>query len=78
MYVNDVKLRKETLMSVYISNIFHFSFISPVEGLCCKPKYRANIIHHFILFSFFIFFYHSSCRKDKFTALIFYNLVLKI
>ena len=31
--------------------------------MCCKSKYRANIIHYFILFSFFIFFYHSSCRK---------------
>ena len=23
---------------------------APVEGLCCKPKCRANTIHHFILF----------------------------
>ena len=27
----------------------------PVEDLCCKPKYWANIIHHFI-FVFFLFF----------------------
>ena len=27
----------------------------PVEDLCCKPKYWANIIHHFI-FVFFLYF----------------------
>ena len=34
---------------------------------------RKNIIHHttLFLFSFFIFFYHSSCPKDQFTVLIF-------
>lgn len=32
-----------------------FFFFAPVEGLCWKRKYRANILHHFILFSFFIF-----------------------
>ena len=36
----------------------HFSFIVPAEGLCRKPKYGANIIHHFI-----------SCREDQFTVL---------
>ena len=55
----------------YLTFIFylciHFSFIAPVEGLCCKPKYRANIIHHFIFVLFIYFFYHSdsSCRKDQ-------------
>ena len=33
---------------------FPGSFIAPVEGLYCKPKYRANIIHHF---SFVLFIY---------------------
>jgi len=37
--------------------------------MCCKPKYRANIIHHFIFVSFRYFFYHSSCCKDQITVL---------
>ena len=38
--------------------------------MCCKPKYRANIINNFI-FVFFVYFLHySSCRKDQFTVLI--------
>ena len=49
---------------------FHFAFIAPVEGLCCKPKYGANIIHHFIFVFFLYFSYHSFCRNDQFTALI--------
>ena len=48
-----------------------FSFKAPVERLCCKPNYRANIIHHFIFVFFLYFFHHSSCRKDQFTVLIF-------
>ena len=47
----------------------HFSFIAPVEGLCCKPKYRANFIHYFIYVLFIYFFFHSACRKDQFTVL---------
>ena len=43
--------------------------LAPMEGLCYKPKYRANIIHHFIFVFFLYFFYHSSCRKDQFTVL---------
>ena len=37
-----------------------------------KLKYRANIVHHFIFvyFFIFIFFNHSSSRKDYFTVLI--------
>ena len=42
---------------------------APVEGLCSKPKYRANTIHHFIFVFFLYFFYHSSCHKDQFTVL---------
>ena len=41
----------------------------PVEGMCCKPKYRANIIHHFIFVFFRYLFYHSSCRKDQIIVL---------
>ena len=37
--------------------------------MCCKPKYRANIIHHFIFVFFRYFFYHSSCRKDQIIVL---------
>ena len=46
------------------------AFISPIEGLCCKPKYQGNIIHHFIFVFFLYFSNHSSCLKDQFTALI--------
>ena len=43
---------------VYITFIFYLYsfFIGPVEGLCCKPKYRANVIHHSIFFFLPIFF----------------------
>ena len=35
------------LASVFMfSGVFLFFFI-PVEGLCCRPKYWANIIHRF-------------------------------
>ena len=47
----------------------HFSVIAPFESLCCKQKYRVNIIHRFILVVFLYFFYHSSYRKDQFTGL---------
>ena len=47
----------------------HFSFIAPVEGLCCKPKYQSNIIHHFIFVLFLYFLYYSSRCKDQFTVL---------
>ena len=66
----------------YIHTDTHFSdffifFIAPVEGLCCKPKYRANMIYHFICVLFPYFFHHSSYRKDQFIVLIL-NLVLKM
>ena len=38
--------------------VFIFLLQPPVEGMCCKPKYRANIIHHFI-FVFFRNFFQS-------------------
>ena len=28
-----------------VSFCIHYSFIATVEGLCCKLKYQANIIH---------------------------------
>ena len=46
----------------------HFSFIVPIKGLCCKPKYRANIIHHFILFSVFIFSTTQESAFDMFVS----------
>ena len=55
----------------YLTFIFylciHFSFIAPVQGLCCKPKYRPNVTHHLIFVLLIYFFYHSdsSCRKDQ-------------
>ena len=52
----------------FIFICIHFSFIVPVEGLSWKPKYRANLIYHFIFVLFLCFFYHSSCRKDQFNV----------
>ena len=46
---------------VFLFLFFFSSFIAPVEDLCCKPKYRANIF-------FIYFFYHCSCCKDQFTV----------
>ena len=54
--------------ATFIFYLYSFFFIAPVEGLCCKPKYRTNIIHH-VIFVLFFFFYHSSSRKDQFTVL---------
>ena len=57
----------EIIFARYFSFSCPFFFYSPRSGLCCKPKYRANIIHHFIFVFFLYFFYHSSCRKkDQF------------
>ena len=56
--------------------IIYFSFTAPVEGWCCKLKYWANIIHHFIFLFFLYFFYFSSCRKDHIN-LLFFKTVLK-
>ena len=58
---------KSRIYNVHLLSVYSFFFYSPVEGLCCKPKYRANIIHHFIFILFIYFFYHSdsSCRKDQ-------------
>ena len=36
-------------------------FTAPVEGLCCNPKYREVLIHHFI----FVFFLYFSIRQQK-------------
>ena len=41
-------------------------------------KRLRNIIRHFIFVSFLYFFYHSSCRKDQFTVLIFELKILLI
>ena len=38
--------------------------------MCCKPKYRANIINNLIFVFFLYFLHYSSCRKDQFTVLI--------
>ena len=59
-------------MAFGLPNVLFAAFFAfKIEGLCCKPKSRANIIHHFIFVSFFFlyFFYHSSCRNDQFTVL---------
>ena len=53
-----------TKPKLYARTTSKVSIIAPVEGLCCKPIYRANLI----LFSFVIF--PITLRKDQFTALI--------
>ena len=55
--------------ATFIFYLYSFFFYSPVESLCCEPKYRANIIHHFIFVFYLHYFYHFSCRKDQFTVL---------
>ena len=43
-------------MALGLPNVlFAAFFVFKIEGLCCKPKSRANIIHHFIFVSFFFF-----------------------
>ena len=67
---------KTTTTPVRVSRIFSRSgsIKSSIPNFKIKainwPKYRANIIHHFISVFFLYFSYHSSCRKDQFTALI--------
>ena len=62
--VNDSKLIPTVGTSCeryvhFLSYVFiSFFFLAPVEGLCCKPKYRANITHHFS-FVFFLYFFLS-------------------
>ena len=46
---------KSRICNVHAFICIHFPFLAPVEGLSCKPKYRANIIRHFIFVSLFIF-----------------------
>ena len=67
---------KTTTTPLRVSRIFSRpgSVKSSIPNLKIKAvnwsKYRANIIHHFIFVFFLYFSYHSSCRKDQFTALI--------
>ena len=68
--------RKTTTTPLRVSRIFSRpgSVKSSIPKFKIKAvnssKYRANIIHHFIFVFFLYFSYHSSCRKDQFTALI--------
>ena len=40
-----------------VAHFFSFLFVAPVHVLCCKPKYRRNIIHNLIFVFFpYIFF----------------------
>ena len=60
---------KSRVCNVHRSFIcIQFSFIAPVGGLCCKPKYSADNSPLYFCFCFLYFFYHSSCRKDQFTV----------
>ena len=67
---------KTTTTPVRVSRIFSRpgSVNSSIPNFTIKAvnwsKYRANIIHHFIFVFCLYFSYHSSCRKDQFTALI--------
>ena len=45
-------------MALGLPNVLFAAFFAfKIEGLCCKPKSRANIIHHFIFVSFFFFIF---------------------
>ena len=57
---SDCYVFKSRICNVYLLPVFIFPVTVSVEGLCCKPKYRANIIHHVIFVFFPYFFYHSS------------------
>ena len=48
-FLKTEKAPEDRRQCIYI----YFAFIVPVEGLCCKPKYRANRIRHFIFVFFF-------------------------
>ena len=56
--IEKINKENKNIVVNYICRTFRFAtqpfFIAPVEGLSCKPKYQANIIHHviFIFFSF--------------------------
>ena len=51
---NKIQIYMLFTLLLIIFYLYSF-FIAPVEGLCCKPKYRANVIHHSIFFSSYIF-----------------------
>ena len=76
--ISDIFLVAYHFLFAVFSNLVHVTFIlylysfflAPVQGLCCKPKYRANVIHHFMFVFFLYFFSHSSYRKDQFIVLI--------
>ena len=56
--IEKINKENKNIVVNYICRTFRFAtqpfFIALVEGLSCKPKYQANIIHHviFIFFSF--------------------------
>ena len=66
---SDCYVFKSRICNGRLLSVFIFPVTASVEGLCCKPKYRANIIHHFIFVLFLYLFYHSFCHKDQFTVL---------
>ena len=67
-----------------VSESFERIFSDLLSGsrFACQLLYnhvsRASIIHHFISVFFIYFSYHSSCRRDQFTAALILNLVSKI
>ena len=46
-YVFKSRMCKLTFEFILLLYSFFVLFYPPVEGLCCRPKYWANIIHRF-------------------------------
>ena len=46
-YVFKSRMCKPTFEFILHLHSFFVLFYPPVEGLCCRPKYWANIIHRF-------------------------------
>ena len=53
-------------------SVFIFVFLASVEGLFCKPKYRANIFNCLYFSYVTSVSISSSCRKEQFSVLTYY------
>ena len=70
------KNRTRAFILYFVLVIF---ILGPVEGLCHKPKYRANIIHPSIFvssLSLYFSFSHFSCPKDPVYCFISYVTIV--
>ena len=63
---------KSRICNVHFVSVFIFRLEPSLTACVANPNFgRANIIHHFISVFSLHFFYHSSCRRDQLTVLIF-------